>query len=337
VSDIKRIRASSSLSFFSLSLSLCACLSVSEDKEEEEEKAYTYTCNRERVLFQQQKMKDAEFDKLFNRKAAEYLNSKGEKEEEREVKIPEHMLPGEQQRRDGKEKEEDVLKKNNNDGEEKNEQEKQKTIPEQILEAYENQNYFKALAVAEPTSNDIGDPIWTVTAAELSKAFRRRSLLTHPDKNPDDEKAREAFDVLSECHQKLKNEETKREALNAFAKKAFEKMCLDDPELRARAMKAREKKEVGDFQEEIKRQREEGMEKRKRKEEMKMKSKNRRRNQEEDEDEEAKKMRALLEEGNEEEGEKKENDNDHDDDENALERVQSALLKSKKKKKSFLF
>lgn len=289
-------------------------------------------------------MKDAEFDKLFNRKAAEYLNSKGEKEEEREVRIPEHMLPVEQRGGDGKEEKEDVLKKkkkNNNDdddGEEKNEREKQKTIPEQILEAYENQNYFKALAVAEPTSNDIGDPIWTVTAAELSKAFRKRSLLTHPDKNPDDEKAREAFDVLSECHQKLKNEETKREALNAFAKKAFEKMCLDDPELRARAMKAREKKEVGDFQEEIKRQREEGMEKRKRKEEMKMKSKNRRRNQEEDEDEEAKKMRALLEEGNEEEGEKKENDNDDDDDdENALERVQAALLKNKKKKKSFLF
>ena len=280
-------------------------------------------------------MKDAEFDKLFNRKAAEYLNSKGEKEEEREVRIPEHMLPVELQR-GGKEKE-DVLKKNDV-GEEKNEQEKHKTIPEQILEAYENQNYFKALAVAEPTSDDIGDPIWTVTAAELSKAFRKRSLLTHPDKNPDDEKAREAFDVLSECHQKLKNEETKREALNAFAKKAFEKMCLDDPELRARAMKAREKKEAGDFQEEIKRQREEGMEKRKRKEEMKMKSKNRRRNQEEDEDEEAKKMRALLEEGNEEEGEKKENDNDdYDDDENALERVQAALLKNKKKKKSFLF
>jgi hypothetical protein len=51
VSDIKRIRASSSLSFFSLSLCVCACLSVSEDKEEdkeEEEKAYIYTCNRER-------------------------------------------------------------------------------------------------------------------------------------------------------------------------------------------------------------------------------------------------------------------------------------------------
>jgi len=46
VSDIKRIRASSSLSFFSLCV--CACLSVSEDKEEEEEEEeeegiYIYT------------------------------------------------------------------------------------------------------------------------------------------------------------------------------------------------------------------------------------------------------------------------------------------------------
>ncbi len=72
----------------------------------------------------------------------------------------------------------------------------------------------------------------------------------------------------------------------AFAKKAFERMCADDPELRARATKMRERKEAGDFQTEIKRQREEGMEKRKRKEEMKMKSKNRR-GKEEDEDEEA--------------------------------------------------
>ena len=54
-------------------------------------------------------MKDAEFDKLFNRKAAEYLNSKGEKE--REVRIPEHMLPVEQRGGDGKEEKEDVLKK----------------------------------------------------------------------------------------------------------------------------------------------------------------------------------------------------------------------------------
>ena len=266
------------------------------------------------------------FDKMFNRKAAEYLNANGKKDDdlmEREVRIPEHMLPKKIVLDDDDTKE---IKKMEEENEELG-----KTIPEQILEAYKNQNYFKALAVAEPTADDIGDPIWPVTVAELSKAFRKRSLLTHPDKNPGDKKAREAFDVLSECHQKLKNEETKREALNAFAKKAFERMCADDPELRARATKMRERKEAGDFQTEIKRQREEGMEKRKR-EEMKMKSKNRR-GKEEDEDEEARKRRALLED----EEEQEEKKNDDDEDKNAVERVQAALLKKKKKKKSFLF
>jgi len=271
-------------------------------------------------------MDSRNFDKMFNRKAAEYLNGKKDDDlMEREVRIPEHMLPKKIVLDDDDAKKEKKMV-------EENEEELGKTIPEQILEAYKNQNYFKALAVAEPTADDIGDPIWPVTVAELSKAFRKRSLLTHPDKNPGDKKAREAFDVLSECHQKLKNEETKREALNAFAKKAFERMCADDPELRARATKMRERKEAGDFQTEIKRQREEGMEKRKRKEEMKMKSKNRR-GKEEDEDEEARKRRALLEDEEEEEEKK----NDDDEDKNAVERVQAALLKKKKKKKSFLF
>jgi len=274
-------------------------------------------------------MDSTNFDKMFNRKAAEYLNANGKKDDdlEREVRIPEHMLPKKIVLDDDDTKEKKMVVVEN--------EELGKTIPEQILEAYKNQNYFKALAVPEPTADDIGDPIWPVTVAELSKAFRKRSLLTHPDKNPGDKKARDAFDVLSECHQKLKNEETKREALNAFAKKAFERMCADDPELRARATKMRERKEAGDFQTEIKRQREEGMEKRKRKEEMKMKSKNRR-GKEEDEDEEARKRRALLED--EEEEEKKNDDEEaEDDDENAVEQVQAALLKKKKKKKSFLF
>ncbi|CAL6338015.1 unnamed protein product [Bathycoccus prasinos] len=273
-------------------------------------------------------MDSSNFDKMFNRKAAEYLNANGKKDDdlEREMRIPEHMLPKKIVLDDDDTKEKKMVEEKEELG---------KTIPEQILEAYKNQNYFKALAVAEPTADDIGDPIWPVTVAELSKAFRKRSLLTHPDKNPGDKKAREAFDVLSECHQKLKNEETKREALNAFAKKAFERMCADDPELRARATKMRERKEAGDFQTEVKRQREEGMEKRKRKEEMKMKSKNRR-GKEEDEDEEARKRRALLEDEEEEE-KKNDDDEDDEDDENAVERVQAALLKMKKKKKSFLF
>ena len=41
-------------------------------------------------------MDSTNFDKMFNRKAAEYLNANGKKDDdlmEREVRIPEHMLP----------------------------------------------------------------------------------------------------------------------------------------------------------------------------------------------------------------------------------------------------
>ena len=126
------------------------------------------------------------FDKMFNRKAAEYLNANGKKDDdlmEREVRIPEHMLPKKIVLDDDDAKKEKKMV-------EENEEELGKTIPDQILEAYKNQNYFKALAVAEPTADDIGDPIWPVTVAELSKAFRKRSLLTHPDKNPGDKNSR---------------------------------------------------------------------------------------------------------------------------------------------------
>ena len=40
-------------------------------------------------------MDSSNFDKMFNRKAAEYLNANGKKDDdlEREMRIPEHMLP----------------------------------------------------------------------------------------------------------------------------------------------------------------------------------------------------------------------------------------------------
>ena len=90
------------------------------------------------------KMDLTNFDKMFNRKAAEYLNANGKKDDdlmEREVRIPEHMLPKKIVLDDDDAKKEKKMV-------EENEEELGKTIPEQILEAYKNQNYFKALAVA---------------------------------------------------------------------------------------------------------------------------------------------------------------------------------------------
>jgi curved DNA-binding protein CbpA len=50
----------------------------------------------------------------------------------------------------------------------------------------------------------LGRPSWDVTGAEVSKAYRRLSILVHPDKNPGDD-ARQAFEALNEAHRLLKD------------------------------------------------------------------------------------------------------------------------------------
>ena len=50
----------------------------------------------------------------------------------------------------------------------------------------------------------LGQPTWAVTPAEVSRAYRKLSILVHPDKNPGEE-ARAAFEALNEAHRALKD------------------------------------------------------------------------------------------------------------------------------------
>jgi molecular chaperone DnaJ len=43
----------------------------------------------------------------------------------------------------------------------------------------------------------------TASAEEIKKAYRKLALLKHPDKNPDDPKAAENFQVLSKAYKIL--------------------------------------------------------------------------------------------------------------------------------------
>lgn len=52
----------------------------------------------------------------------------------------------------------------------------------------------------------LGRPVWHVTPSEVSRAYRRLSILVHPDRNPGED-AREAFEALNESHKKLKDPE----------------------------------------------------------------------------------------------------------------------------------
>ena len=55
-----------------------------------------------------------------------------------------------------------------------------------------------------PEADELGRPVWSVTSADISKAYRRLSVLVHPDKNPGED-ARKAFEALNAAHRKLRD------------------------------------------------------------------------------------------------------------------------------------
>lgn len=55
-----------------------------------------------------------------------------------------------------------------------------------------------------PEADELGRPAWSVTSADISKSYRRLSVLVHPDKNPGED-ARKAFEALNETYRKLRD------------------------------------------------------------------------------------------------------------------------------------
>lgn len=62
------------------------------------------------------------------------------------------------------------------------------------------------LGLEYPDVDALGRPVWHVTPNDVSRAYRRLSILVHPDRNPGED-AREAFEALNESHKKLKDPE----------------------------------------------------------------------------------------------------------------------------------
>ncbi|PRW57043.1 Heat shock N-terminal [Chlorella sorokiniana] len=75
-----------------------------------------------------------------------------------------------------------------------------------MLLAHKDRDYFRLLELPPPEVDALGRPTWPVTASEVSKAYRKLSILVHPDKNPGEE-AREAFEALNEAHRALKDKD----------------------------------------------------------------------------------------------------------------------------------
>ncbi len=91
----------------------------------------------------------------------------------------------------------------------------------------------------------------------IKKAYRKRALKCHPDKNPDNPKAAEEFHLLSDAYEVLTNEETKKAYDNVLkARKAAElrnrkmdaerRRQKDDLEARERAAESAKKMKTGE-------------------------------------------------------------------------------------------
>ncbi|KAK9837824.1 hypothetical protein WJX74_005829 [Apatococcus lobatus] len=82
-----------------------------------------------------------------------------------------------------------------------------------IMRADKDQDLFSMLELPLPEVDDLGRPVWSCSAADVSRAFRRLSVLVHPDKNPEPE-ARPAFEALSSAHRQLRDPGLLEEILN---------------------------------------------------------------------------------------------------------------------------
>ncbi|KAL4853350.1 Chaperone protein DnaJ [Chlorella vulgaris] len=147
------------------------------------------------------------------------------------------------------------------------------------------------LELPPPEVDALGAPTWPVTAAEVSKAYRKLSVLVHPDKNPG-EAARQAFEALNEAHRELKDqsklEGILKEHLEAAQKRADEALASATLEERlvmqaqqAQQAKALRKAQGESFQAEVTRQMRERQEAAKRKRDAAEKSRYRRQEEEE--------------------------------------------------------
>eukprot|EP00884_Botryococcus_braunii_P017135 jgi/Botrbrau1/4104/Bobra.152_3s0052.1 len=125
------------------------------------------------------------FDRVFARAQAGH-------EKSNESEAPLHKRP-----RVEKEDEENRMRLDNNPM-------VAKDAIQRVLLAEKDKDYFRMLELPLPDVDELGRPVWSCTSGDVSRAYRRLSVLVHPDKNPGDD-ARQAFEALSTAQRILKD------------------------------------------------------------------------------------------------------------------------------------
>jgi hypothetical protein len=93
------------------------------------------------------------------------------------------------------------------------------------------QTYHRLLQLPGPQLNSLSKAEWAVSSSELSKAYRKLSVLVHPDKMPG-EKARQAFEQLKQAYNELRDPE---KLVSSCCTDAARAMYFDIPVLTPRA------------------------------------------------------------------------------------------------------
>jgi len=93
------------------------------------------------------------------------------------------------------------------------------STPQIIQIVLKAKNYFEVLGLPLPIANDIGNPIWDVTADQLKDANRKMMLKTHPDKNEGVAIAAAAFAAVQKAFNILSDENERDPYLKSFVDK----------------------------------------------------------------------------------------------------------------------
>jgi len=76
-----------------------------------------------------------------------------------------------------------------------------------VSEILSSDNHFDTLKLRKPTRDALDRPKWDVTADELQRAFRKRTICCHPDKVTEDHEKREkAYDKIRDAREVLEDQ-----------------------------------------------------------------------------------------------------------------------------------
>lgn len=98
---------------------------------------------------------------------------------------------------------------------------------ERILACRDTGDYFGMFELERPSIDALGRPLWNVSPEAIARAYRKATILVHPDKlaaSPDlvgiDQRAREAFDALGKGRVALEDPNSLEQLLKASVDKA---------------------------------------------------------------------------------------------------------------------